>query len=415
MDERDPQYPAFGELMRAHPVAFAVCIAALVAACAPAVVDHHKNVQNAPNGQQLLRSPTVDVACVGGTGSAFVGSKVRLLLTTGANGVPLGFDFPNNGFQIVPGMQPTYYPPNVDPVTSVPEAIQNNLAAAFNLAPIYLKKVLCNEINYILIDPRTDYGSQLFLGWAYWEEESQDQGNGAGRFIALSQNLWKTTPGFGVAELEEQFASRLLPNGVVTGVTAEPPDPRPTSGPTTRALLLILAREAGFVLERNLDAGVLGYHCSPKPTFSEYSWSSNPPTKPAYLGQIRYFGHEQTFAHHLNPLLATSQDINRDIQDINRDILQRRSPQLHEHIERIYGVLSVMPNPEFVDLIAAWGPDQDFISLFGKSMLTELTPPVTQLRVTFNDGKSADEIANLKKPALSAKQVCLRNIETAIP
>ncbi len=258
-----------------------------------------------------------------------------------------------------------------------------------------------------LLIQETDYLSQLFLGWAYWEEGSQGQGNGVGRFIALSQSLW-TPPGFGVAGLEERFASHLLPNGVVTGVTAVPPDPGPTSGPTNQALLLILAREAGFVLERNLDAGVLGYRCSPKPTFSEYSWSSNPPAKPAYLGQIRYFGHEQTFAHHLNSLLPTS-------QDINRNILQRHSPQLHEDIERIYGVLSVMPNPEFVDLIVAWGPDQDFISLFGKSMLTELTPPVTQLRVTFNDGNSADEIANLKKPALSAKEVCLRNIETAIP
>ncbi len=330
---------------------------------------------------------------------------MKYLNPTGSNGVPLGFDFPHNGTQIVSGKR-QYVAPFVSGPNFLSNRTRADLGTAFESAPIFLKKLLCNKLNYVLVDD-TDYGGRLSLGWAYWEEKALGQGNGNGRFIAVSGQLWKG-PGIGLPDLVKNMIEYSIPGSTFPlKVAAQtiPADSAPGQGPTWAAVLAILAREAGFVVERDISAGnVIQYTCPNGSDYYSYSWTENWRTRPLFLGTIRTYAMQQTYSYHLSSVPG-SDDIVQDVQ--TNDSQKNLSP----HLQQIYD----SQHPEFLDLISVWGPDTDFVSVFMASMLQQSSFKLAQISVAFNGGPWAQEITNLNNPGstLLQKSQCMKAIETA--
>jgi hypothetical protein len=319
------------------------------------------------------------------------------------------FPFATNGYDPVTG---AYTPPSPEP-NAPPDPWYSDLADAFERAPPYFAAELCTEVQYVFIDPFTQYDVAPF-GWAYWEvknlpldskgKQQQDQGNGTGRWIAVGQRVWDSAET--LAGLEESILQYLLGVGpvppLVYGQIQVAPSTAPAPGePEILALVAILAREMGFIINFNHDVATSKI-CDGN-TFASISWKPNKPF--SQKGRIHRIGDEANpaFIDH-----KRSFKLPTEIKKLYDSIPSLDHVNAAAELARIYGV---PPPVEWANLLADTTPDDDFIETYRmvtliNSGLGSLTVPFATISPT--SANVVDNFRNGGRP-LADKVKCIRN------
>ena len=375
----------------------------------------------------LSNTPTYR-ACA--SGAAFVANKVRLLGR---------FDLQRNGAS---GSDGSYVAPTLS--GNPPTAVQTDpLENAWDIAPKYLQDALCEDVDWVFIDP----DNQAPWGWSYWEEATLNQGSGGGNglntgngvFIAIGANLLAAVQGTSpltVSQLEFDLVRRLFttatPKLFDTGagkriqVTVSNPGSGTATGQET--VLSVLAREMGFVTEHELTrrAGsfppcVANQNATFNNSFYNTSWSSwekQYHLKPE-LGRIHTFG-KQTGG-------LTPKNTWPTLSYILNEMSPASAAAAIKDVEGIYEGTSTNPS-EWADFLAYRAPIEDFVETFrlwalynaevNSQFKGQPGDHISNITVYFNDGSTTDVLFNLTHPGTplsDQKLACMKYLLTTLP
>lgn len=374
--------------MRLWAILAGAAVLAMLAACEPHL---HQPTLVVSVTQFPLRSAS---SCgTNPTGKDFVAAKVHMLAD---------FDFTNNGGTSNGGV---YTAPTVL-VEQTPDSYATDFAAAFDLAPPYLKTALCQDVDDVFLDLKNRVKNGAPFGWAFWEVPP-DQDQGLRRYIAVGGALWTTNPDgtqFGLSDLEMLILNQLLPNtqgklfdGVeVSGLAA--------ANPRLAALLAVLAREVGLILSN--DAVWPKGSCDSD--FGNISWSGN--VRPV-KGVIQLL-HDQVPSGDPNTQRRGKSPSPSEILT-----LFQRSPVAGEQaLARIYGAGPATGNVEWADLLADALPTDDVAETYRMMVLRDAG--VTHIIVPLKSPQGdlyPDTITNLGRPVLAAKVQCLQGSFVPLP
>jgi hypothetical protein len=347
-----------------------------------------------------------------------------------------------------------YQPPMVDPAPSTPlsPAEIDLLNSAFAMAPVWLQTALCRNVDFVYVDQ----DDQAPYGWSYWEEAvlfqyaplanppNNGPGSGHGVFIAINRKVLDDTTASGdsLAKLGLQilFAStfgngtsappQALAQGkiVVDQIITDIPTPDDGQGNSARAegLLFLLAREMGFVTEHELvvQGGTLPYlTCAvdgKSTMFYDQSWQGYNNWKPEYDNTHAIGSQRHDRATPKNPPLPPT--ANQIVTDAGQYAPPAIPANAISAMKQVYGT-STGFQPEWVDLLAAQAPIEDFVETYALDVMWKATDPkvvngnntlMTGFHVLFTDNTSSwDPIAhppeNDLQGILRAKMKCLND------
>jgi len=353
-------------------------------------------------------------ACSG----SFTAAKVRLLATGGFNFHLNGMTSPDDA---------TYMPPQLAPDQSPISNYKNLLDEAYGLAPSWLQTALCRNVDVVYVDQ----DSHEPLGWSYWEVISLGQssttppdpnnpavGSGKGVYIAVNQKILDDTNAT-IDKLEARDLRALLTTGykdVVRDVAVTDTQVNPSNVDTrAKAVLLILAREMGFVTEHELavqSTPPAVPKCNGSTFYSYAPWtgdSGNPPPAQPDLGRVHRLG-DATLGIKPNRQGFIVENIIKRIATPHAGL---RGPTAISDMKNIYGPLPEGVgtfNPAWADLLATEAPIEDFVETYKLVALADSNTKITSIVLQYPDNTSSYNILdNLKTSGstLLSKANCL--------
>lgn len=258
----------------------------------------------------------------------------------------------------------------------------DDIAAAFDAAPLYLKVALCSlerqvikgkVVPGVFIDPE----DQAPFAWSFWEVSGQ--GAGSGRYVAVGAKAWRIHPSLNLSSLEELLLTDLLGENAV-GSLFSTPQVNPASSeiygtgqgsPTNLALMAMLAREVGLIMYHDhVDAtasrGPLPNICTnsngSNAPFQSYSW--NVKTMPTSSGRIQKLGEEinSATAEWKNKQAYVMPSTIR--QNVNQAPPGNNATQINQFKSIYMGVQATNNLPEWADLLSVATPYDDFAETF---------------------------------------------------
>ena len=213
-----------------------------------------------------------------------------------------------------------------------------------------------------------------------------DQGNGKGRWIALSAELSTGSLALTFANYETEKLHRTLKNLANSGAAHEYPKHETDSvdGPQM-GLLAVIAHEVGhvFYFERCLGAGF--QHCGAQ--FHTDNWNG--------IG----------FSDRTPPRGKSFQDQNRRDKNLNLEMLATQwvgaaTPDQATQLFDLYGLPP--SSARWVSLLVATAPDEEFVELFELVILRNAATPLKELTIQLNPDRMVNIISsNLAKGPLS--------------
>lgn len=320
------------------------------------------------------------------------------------NGINNGNDFASkvhflSGFKFAENLDdPDYTPPNPGAALKQGDTppYYEDMAAAWEASPQYLKGALC------VLATAKDHGvfidkdSQTPFAWSFWEVPSNGgvpgQRKGQGRYIAIGAAVWTLPKPFNAQALEELVLNKVLGSGaqgkIFGAVPISPIAPESKSSPTNLALMEMLAREVGLMLYHDYvnraDKLCSGAH------FESISWNSTWPID--YTGVIHQLSDEADLVHikrkHYNQGYTL------------KNLQSNNGPAL---LENVYAGLQ---GPEFADLLAFLTPFNDFAETFRLMMLQA---SLTSMTLQIPNESPVQILQNLssKNTFLSQKVSCI--------
>jgi hypothetical protein len=323
------------------------------------------------------------------------------------------------------------------------------LNSAFAMAPAWLQTELCQNVDVVYVDQ----DNLAPFGWSYWEvvdpnynlnqkasTKTSGPGSGRGVFIAINRQvlndssasvyslarrgLWEL---FKMTIITSDSRAQYLVDQIISGITATDDSSTGKSYPNEEAVLLLLAREMGFVTEHelavqeakaNLPPGLLCTVDGNPTTFYAQSWSgyNNSQPEEARIHGIGSQRHDQATYSNTPPPPTVKKIANEASGNPGSAI---------RDMKLIYGTSTSTAasfQPEWADLLAAQAPIEDFVETYMLDAMSEAQDPnnhnnplMIGSQVDFTDGTSSwDLIANPPAKAqynpkayLRAKMLCL--------
>jgi hypothetical protein len=387
--------------MQRVAVLLSLAIIGVINACSPVA-------QQAAPPSQVAQQPAADVAkllllapqsngCTPGAPQSFIAGKVQVLAATP------DATFENN----FGGYDPHYRGPS--PAGAPPANESDLLRRAFELAPPWLQFQLCNQVNFVFVDPNQYPGNAEF-GWAFWESSDPAQSqNGKNhslaRFIGISRAALEDK-NLTLSQSETHIVQSLLPNTAVSPVRVSARITRGYMGDAQEtdsaawAVLGILAHEMGHMFWHDVCDGDSNQRDQRRcyAHFHRYGWQN--------VGDhwtLRTFGQR---------IPAASQLRADFVAGVERG---RISPAA---LQRLY---TGSDGPvRWANLFATVAPDEDIAETYKYLALTDAVDPhrprVTSLIVQ-GDSWTGDVVANLGRSDLCAKVQFIRTslLQPALP
>jgi hypothetical protein len=248
------------------------------------------------------------------------------------------------------------------PVGSIPANVQNDLTAAFNLAPAFFKTQLCG-LDGIFITPTGD-------SWGF--RNIQD----GKRYLALSMSLWRG----GAVQSFSQYENGVVPR-LLNGWTAlnHPAKGDPSDGPAV-TVLASLAHEYGHILFYDTFVSPRGsapnYGAFCGGNFYTDSWQSMPNVPNIWRSYGDIVG-----AHRADDV---------QVQEILNAVPRPGSPDTHGAgalLRRLYGLNGTnAPIGRWASFFASFSPDEDFVETFKLFVLKNSTVPLRSFKITIPVG-----------------------------
>jgi hypothetical protein len=349
------------------------------------VIDCHPSPAQPASSATLTPNPPLPAP---GSDAASCMTSTDSLLATRVRVLNVGdFSYDKNGYS-GSGTNTTYTnPPTGNLLRDV--NIKSSLKRALDLAPRSLKDYICLNLNYIYIDQdKANPGA-----WAFWELQASqatdapfaDQGQGLGRWIALSADLWAGTDGnpstfadYETGKLHSTLWDLATPktdqkpkteHQYPTHQTA-PAVADPTTGDL--GLLAVIAHEVGHV--------VYFQYCQRPPQtctalFHSYNWLTitNPNrTRQRAVPFKSWTNWRSDRDRHLDKLAA---------QWI-------KTPDQASQLFDLYGYGAADAN--WASLLAATAPDEEFVELFEFLIVRNATTPLKELTIHLTADKSVN-------------------------
>jgi len=378
-----------------------LAIVSVIGACAP-------TVQPATPPAPLQQQSTADVAkllvlapqangCTPGMPESFVARKVQVLASKP------DATFENN----FGGYDPYYLGPS--PAGAPTSTESGLLKRAFELAPRWLQFHLCNQVNFVFVDPNPYRGNPEF-GWAFWESSDPAQtqngrNQSLARFIGISRAALED-PDLSLGQSETNVVQRLLRNPpaapavrVTAKITRGNTNVAADDGSAAWAVLAILAHEMGHMFWHDICDGDNNQN-DQRRCFSHFH----------KFGWVDVGGH-WTLRSFGDPIPGAKQ-----LRDESGAALQQPRT-VQAALQRLYAGNGPV---RFADLFATRAPDEDIAETYKFLALTDAIDPdrsrVTSLIVQ-GDTWAGDVVANLVKPDLCAKVQFIRTslLEPALP
>jgi hypothetical protein len=334
--------------------------------------------------QRLFQAPQPN-GCLPNMPATFVAAKVQMLASNP------NATFGNN----FGGYDPNYVGPS--PAGSASNEETKLLAQAFNLAPQWLQFQLCNQVNFVFVDPN-QYQANSEFGWAFWEssdpkQTQNSQNHSQARFIGIAQAALDDK-NITLSSSETRVLQILLGNpGSAPTVTASF-----TAGTDSAAwaVLAILAHEMGHLFWHDVCDGDSNQRDQRRcGSFHKHGWQN--------VGDhwtLREFGAPIPNAKHY-PLV-----------DDSVSIMKQTQPPFPA-LKRLYAGRNSVTR--WVDLFAAVAPDEDVAETYKLAALTDSSdanrPRLAALTVSYGDNWNGDIVANLDRQELCSK---LQFIETSL-
>jgi hypothetical protein len=248
------------------------------------------------------------------------------------------------------------------PAGSIPAYVQNDLTAAFNLAPAFFKTQLCG-LDGVFITPTGD-------SWGF--RNIQD----GKRYLALSMSLWKGGAVQTFSQYENGVVHRLL-----NGWTAlnHPAKGDPSDSPAV-TVLAALAHEYGHILFYETFVNPRGsapnYGAFCGGTFYSDSWQAMPTVPNIW----RSYG----------DIVGTHKPDDVQVQEILNAVPKPGSPDTRGAgalLRRLYGLNGTnAPIGRWASFFASFSPDEDFVETFKLFVLKNSSAPLKSFKITIPVG-----------------------------
>lgn len=375
-----------------------LAIVSVIVACSP--VARHAQIAQQPTADEtklLVLAPQAN-GCTPGVPQSFIAGKVRALAST-----------PDVTFETnFGGYDPDYRGPSP---AGMPSAYESDLLRrAFELAPRWLQFNLCNQVNFVFVDPNQYRGNAEF-GWAFWESSDPAQtqngkNHSLARFVGVSRAALEDKS-LTLGQSETHIVQSLLGNPaaaspvrVIARISQGYTSGAQDTDNAAWAVLAILAHEMGHMFWHDVCDGDSNQRDQKRcfAHFHKYSWQN--------VGDhwtLRTFGEKIPAAAQLRD------DIVPGLQ---------RGRVSSAALERLYAGKGTPVR--WAGLFATIAPDEDIAETYKYLALTDQSDPdrprVTSLIVQ-GDSWSGDIVANLGRQDLCAKVQFIRTslLQPALP